>query len=93
MSEVVSRVYFKEAAYVGTESYQSLPPVSDNKEPRRSAWTFTEKDSGVAVEYRHTNGHTYGAFVPWANIKGVVYFEAPVQKSPETSSSVKGQTK
>lgn len=79
----IERVYFKEAVYVGSENFPSLPPVSDMAPERRKAWSFSEESIGLRVEYKSPNGWVGTALVPWGNIKGINY----VQKSPEPATA------
>lgn len=87
MSTAIERVYFREAVYVGSENYPSLPPVSDMAPERRKAWSFTETPEGLRIQHDAPNGWTGRAFVPWGNVKGVNYVS--VQKQPETSTKGK----
>lgn len=84
----IERVYFKEAIYVGTENYGSLPPVQDMDPARRTAWTLTEDPVGVRVQYASPNGWTGYALVPWGNVKGVNY---EIQKAPQSSTPKEGK--
>lgn len=80
----IERVYFKEAIYVGTENYGSLPPVQDMEATRRLAWTLTEDAVGVRIQHTSPNGWVGFALVPWANVKGVNY---EIQKAPAPSTT------
>lgn len=91
MSQSIHRVYFIDAPYVGTENYNSLPPLTDSSGERRAAWDFTESERGVTITYRHPGGETHSSFVPWSNIKGVFYAPVPtVPKSTESSTPAQG---
>lgn len=83
----IERVYFKEAIYVGTENYGSLPPVQDMDPARRVAWTITEDVVGVRVQHKSPNGWVGHALVPWSNVKGVNY---EVQHAPAPSTPTGG---
>ena len=83
----VTRVYFREAAYVGSTAVESVPPVEVRSSPKALEWSCEELPSGdVLVTHRTMVKGNNGALrhvdcrsrIPAANIRSIGYEEEDV---------------
>jgi hypothetical protein len=91
----VTRVYFREAAYIGSYAAESIPPVEQKSSPKAADWSVEELPNGdVLVRHRtFVRGGVNGALkhvvcnsrVPAANVRSVSYEDEDIVEQATTA--------